>query len=537
MNKHLSLFCLLLTTGMLCAQVPAPTLVGYWHNWNDWNAPYIDLDEVDGRYNLVSVAFALPAPGTDYHMTFSPDQVSQAVFIDQMQTLQSQGRKVLLSIGGATAHISLDTEAERDTFVSTINQIIQTYGFDGMDIDLEGASVTVTGGTIENPVDAKIIHLIEATQQIMADYQAQNNKKFLLTMAPETAFVQGGMSGYGSIWGAYLPIIHALRDSIDLLHVQLYNSGTMYGIDGNIYSQGTADFIVAMTEAVIQGFHTAGGFFAGLPAAKVAVGLPACPSAAGGGYVSPAVVQSAVEYLLGTGSQPGAYVLVQSGGYPDLGGMMTWSVNWDAVSTCGALYEYAENFELIFGTFLPVELLRFQARPLAALHTQLVWETASETNFRGFEVQRSSDGRNFQTLGYLSAGAADGEGTNYTFQDKEISTPGTYYYRLRLLDENLSHTYSQVEVVIFRTSEERIAIVPNPASGRSCLQFVQALNGAVRVQVFDAMGRLVLTQKDMLWQGDQELCIELGAVEAGVYLVSLDMPSGPSFVGRLAVLR
>ena len=36
-------------------------------------------------------------------------------------------------------------------------------------------------------------------------------------------------------------------------HVQLYNSGSMYGIDGNIYTQGTADFIVAMTEAVIQG--------------------------------------------------------------------------------------------------------------------------------------------------------------------------------------------------------------------------------------------------------------------------------------------
>lgn len=87
-------------------------------------------------------------------------------------------------------------------------------------------------------------------------------------MAPETAFVQGGMSSYGSIWGAYLPVIHALRDSLSLLHVQLYNSGSMYGIDGAIYTQGTADFMVAMTEAVIQGFNTAGGAFAGLPPEK-----------------------------------------------------------------------------------------------------------------------------------------------------------------------------------------------------------------------------------------------------------------------------
>ena len=105
----------------------------------------------------------------------------------------------------------------------------------------------------------------------------------MLTMAPETAYVQGGQSGFGSIWGGYLPIIDALKDSIDILQVQLYNSGTMLGIDGNIYTQGTADFIVAMTEATIHGFNTSGGMFAGLPATKIAVGLPACTSAAGGG--------------------------------------------------------------------------------------------------------------------------------------------------------------------------------------------------------------------------------------------------------------
>ena len=48
----------------------------------------------------------------------------------------------------------------------------------------------------------------------------------------------------------------------------------MYGVDGGIYTQGTADFIVSQTEAVIKGFNTSGGAFAGLPANKIAVGLP-----------------------------------------------------------------------------------------------------------------------------------------------------------------------------------------------------------------------------------------------------------------------
>lgn len=331
------------------AQAPNPALVGYFHNWNATDAPYIQLDQIDSRYNLIEVAFALPKMGTEYNMEFIPSQTTPAQFITEIQTLQNQGKKVLISIGGATASVKLNTTAERDTFVSSMNGIINMYGFDGIDIDLEGSSVSVNGGTVSAPTDQYIIHLIDAIEQIMADYQAANGKKLLLTMAPETAYVQGGQSAFGGIWGAYLPIIDALRDSIDILQVQLYNSGSMYGIDGNVYTQGTADFIVAMGEAVIQGFNTSGGQFAGLPASKIAIGLPACSLAAGGGYTSPAVVESAVDYLMGNGSQPGTYSLANPAGYPDLRGMMTWSINWDAVTSCGSNYEFAQLYQDIFG--------------------------------------------------------------------------------------------------------------------------------------------------------------------------------------------
>ncbi|MFZ7113893.1 MAG: glycosyl hydrolase family 18 protein [Bacteroidota bacterium] len=341
-------FVLLLSTVLSAAQIPNPALVGYWQNWNDGNAPYIQLDEIDSRYNVIEVSFAVPQAGTDYKMEFIPDQVSQPVLITQIQSLQGLGKKVLISIGGATAPVSLDNISERDTFVATMNAIINTYGFDGIDIDLEGNSLSTTGGTIANPVDAHVINLIDAIKQIMSDFYSAHNKRLLLTMAPETAFVHGGQSAYGGIWGAYLPVINALRDSIEILQVQLYNSGSMFGIDGNIYTQGTADFIVAMTEALIQGFNTAGGMFTGLNANQIAVGLPACTNAAGGGYTDPLVVKSAMEYLRGTGPQPGSYTLQQSGGYPTLRGMMTWSVNWDAVNTCGPTDEFADNFETIF---------------------------------------------------------------------------------------------------------------------------------------------------------------------------------------------
>jgi chitinase len=193
-----------------------------------------------------------------------------------------------------------------------------------------------------------VINLIYAIRQIMNDFRASRGSRMWLSFAPETAFVQGGMAAYGGIWGAYLPVLHALRDSIEILHVQLYNSGSMPGINGGYYSQGTADFIVAMSEAVIQGFNTAGGYFSGFPAEKVSVGLPACPNAAGGGYTDTATVRSAIDYLRGIGPKPGSYAIVQAGGYPGLRGMMTWSINWDAVNSCASTYEFAASYVRIF---------------------------------------------------------------------------------------------------------------------------------------------------------------------------------------------
>jgi chitinase len=348
-----TLLTFIITINIAKAQLPNPSLVGYWHNWNDVSAPYIQLDSIDNRYNVIEIAFALPTSSTNMTMLFSPLVVSQSVFISKLRTLQLQGKKVLISVGGATATIDLTTTANKNAFVSSMTSIINTYGFDGIDIDIEnGSSILISGGTIASPGNIAQINLIDAIKQIMTNYRTTNSRKLLLSITPETAFVQGGMSGFGSIWGGYLPLINALRDSLDLLQVQLYNSGTMYGIDSRVYTQGTADFIVAMTEAVIRGFNTSGGMFNGIPANKVAVGLPACSSAAGGGFIDSATVKSAMNYLLGKGPKPGTYVLAQTGGYPTLKGMMTWSVNWDALSTCANRYQYANNYEGIFGNII-----------------------------------------------------------------------------------------------------------------------------------------------------------------------------------------
>ena len=328
-----------------------PYLVGYWENYLSSATPNFNLDETDGRYDVINVAFATARPGTEYDMEFTPCcGTTQAEFIEQVRNLQAAGKTVNISIGGANAPISMLTEGQRDTFANTMLAILDTFGFDGIDIDLESSSLSIPDtSTIANPTNARVINLIDAFRTILAEYEATNGKKMFLTTAPETAFVQGAQSNWGGIWGAYLPLIDALRDDWDLVHVQLYNTGSMFGIDGGIYTSGNADFIVSQVEAMIQGFTAvgSGGEFRGLPASVIAAGLPACPMAAGSGFVEPIEVFRAMNYLLGKGPQPGDYTLV-GGPYPDLGGMMTWSVNWDKSATCATEYEYATNYVDIF---------------------------------------------------------------------------------------------------------------------------------------------------------------------------------------------
>ncbi|HEX2787382.1 MAG TPA: glycosyl hydrolase family 18 protein [Ignavibacteria bacterium] len=345
-----SLFFLLLTNS-LRAQTPAPALVGYWQNWQDSQSPYIQLTQVDSSYNMIMVSFATPVEGTTYNMTFTPEVVTQAMLKAQIDTMKMRGKKVNISIGGANHPIYMLDTNQRNTFINSLFTIITTYNFDGVDIDIEGASIPPASGTINNPTDPKMVNMIEAIKRLMVRYRQQYNKKMSLTMAPETAYITGGFFAYSGINGALLPLVQAFRDSIDVIHPQLYNSGSMYGLDSVIYNQGTADFIISQTESLIRGFTPwttpAAGTFLGINANKVAIGLPACSSAAGGGYVHPDTVKAAINYLRGLAPKPAHYTL-KGGPYPTLRGMMTWSINWDAVSTCHPRYEFANNYYAIF---------------------------------------------------------------------------------------------------------------------------------------------------------------------------------------------
>ena len=89
--------------------------------------------------------------------------------------------------------MDLTTDENQLNFISSANNLIDLYGFDGIDVDIEhGNSILVTSGTIASPDNEAQVHLIEAIRQIMVNHRATHGEKMMLTFAPETAYVQGG---------------------------------------------------------------------------------------------------------------------------------------------------------------------------------------------------------------------------------------------------------------------------------------------------------------------------------------------------------
>lgn len=328
-------------------------IVGYWQNWGTPTdaSPYIPLRNVNPKYNVIEIAFAMS--GTDKAtMSFVPENTTPAVFASDVAYLQSQGKKVLLSIGGETGTLDLTTTAQKQAFVTSLKSLLDQYNFDGFDIDIEGgANLQLNSGDNDftNPTTPKVVNLIAAIKEVVA-YRKGLGKDCWLTMAPETYYVQTAYgSTYGPLVGAYLPVIHGVRTELTFIHPQYYNTGSVMGLDNGIYNQATSDFIVAMSEVLLQGFPVSGTgkVFPPLREDQVAFGVPASASAAGGGYTTPVNVKKALDYLIKGQAYGGAYTLRKPAGYPNFRGIMTWSVNWDKVHGD----EFASNYyDYFFGT-------------------------------------------------------------------------------------------------------------------------------------------------------------------------------------------
>ncbi|WP_093661419.1 glycoside hydrolase family 18 protein [Streptomyces radiopugnans] len=277
--------------------VPKHALTGYWQNFDN-GARVQKLREVQDQYDIIAVSFA-DSTASAGEITFNLDPAlgysSVQEFKNDIAAKQAAGKKVIISVGGEKGNVIVNDSASAARFADSAHRLMQEYGFDGVDIDLE--------------------HGINSTwlTQALRSLSAKAGPSMVLTMAPQTIDMQSTST-------EYFKLALNVKDILTVVNMQYYNSGSMLGCDGKVYSQGSVDFLTALACIQLEG---------GLDPSQVGLGTPASTRGAGSGYVDPSVVNAALD-CLARGTRCGSFKPART--YPGIRGAMTWSTNWDALN-------------------------------------------------------------------------------------------------------------------------------------------------------------------------------------------------------------
>ncbi len=178
---------------------------------------------------------------------------------------------------------------------------------------------------------------------------------------------------------------------------------------------------------------------------------------------------------------------------------------------------------------LPVVLTRFAATR-EGTDAVLSWNTASEQNSLGFEVQVGRDGTQFRKLGFVGSTAGRGSTTpqDYNFRDQEAGKAGLRYYRLRQVDADGSESFSPVRTVQFgEITRPSLSAAPNPFRGGLSLTLLLPANAETgQLTLTDIAGRTVRTvPTPALSAGANQLELtDLTGLASGVYYLHLTLP-------------
>ena len=187
-------------------------------------------------------------------------------------------------------------------------------------------------------------------------------------------------------------------------------------------------------------------------------------------------------------------------------------------NVCG---QYSRDTVNIMVAPLPVVIKSYTVIASAAKQSvSNQWETSTEINTAYFNIQRSTDGLSFYTIGKVMAKGAG----KYTFNDPltiHDSRLTKLYYRLEIVDNNGLKTYSEIRSVFLTTEDSRFTISPNPSK-----DFVVISGGNIKqIKVNDLSGRTLLLSK--------EKKINISGLINGVYFISIETMDGNRVVEKL----
>ncbi len=154
-------------------------------------------------------------------------------------------------------------------------------------------------------------------------------------------------------------------------------------------------------------------------------------------------------------------------------------------------YDVSLNNAITISGVVPVELTSFTA---AAEKNQVTlnWQTATETNNRGFEIQRRSSNSDFVTIGFVEGKGTSTNSSSYSYTDKNVDNQA-FSYRLKQIDFDGSFEYSNiVEVDLSLPADFSISQnYPNPFNPSTSIRFALPVDAKVSVMLYNSLGEVV----------------------------------------------
>ena len=169
---------------------------------------------------------------------------------------------------------------------------------------------------------------------------------------------------------------------------------------------------------------------------------------------------------------------------------------------------------------LPVTLFSFKGQ-LQDKHAALEWKTASESNTRLFEIERSNNGSGYKKIGIVNAAGNSTTLKTYNFYDREIALAANYY-RLRMVDKDGSSAYSNIVLLKNETSNQNITILNNPFQSYLDIRFGKVPFGFVKLQLTDMKGKIIkVVNYESLNQTTIRFSIGQNALANGTYVLTV----------------
>lgn len=174
---------------------------------------------------------------------------------------------------------------------------------------------------------------------------------------------------------------------------------------------------------------------------------------------------------------------------------------------------------------LPVTLVKLEANYHNGI-SYLSWKTEQEMNSSYFEIEHSSTGNYFHSLGTVKAAGTSNMEINYGFDDLKANR-GLNYYRLKMVDKDGKFTYSNIVKVNVNISETFITTVyPSPFIDKINVAIISASDDITHFRLMDNTGKIIVETRSSVNKGANIITLnDLGYLSSGIYIMYVQVGS------------